>query len=280
MKLQFFKLLAFIQVAFRAFLVVANKNGSNDLIPPFSYLANQTFTEDVQNVASLDPIRKCIKNGTIALTFDHELNGEYTPKLLDLLKDRKIKATFYIRSVCNYFDPENEENVRLVQRIKAENHTVGISMTDRNTLKNATEFIEALGMSTIAIYEATGVLPRFVHLPKHSIQEDVLRFIDSLGYTRVDANVNLSLNSHDENKGKFSLEHLVNLSCVNNKDGPLNSVIAIQNDDTEFDVDTLNELIHSIQKHCKFYSFVDMQLCIQPNKDTAGSFLIASKTST
>ena len=59
------------------------------------------------------------KNGVIYLTFDDGPTTSITPKVLDILKNKNVKATFFI---LNY----DQNGEKLVQREIAEGHTVGI----------------------------------------------------------------------------------------------------------------------------------------------------------
>ena len=57
--------------------------------------------------------------GVIYLTFDDGPSSTITPKILDILKEKNVKATFFI---LNY----NEDGEKLVKREYAEGHTVAI----------------------------------------------------------------------------------------------------------------------------------------------------------
>ena len=59
------------------------------------------------------------KKGVIYLTFDDGPTSSITPKILDILKEKNVKATFFI---INY----SSSNEKLVQREVAEGHTVGL----------------------------------------------------------------------------------------------------------------------------------------------------------
>ena len=59
------------------------------------------------------------QNGVIYLTFDDGPSANITPKILDILKENNIKASFFL---VNYSD----SNEKLVQREVNEGHTVGI----------------------------------------------------------------------------------------------------------------------------------------------------------
>ncbi|MEN9447339.1 MAG: Poly-beta,6-N-acetyl-D-glucosamine synthase [Bacteroidota bacterium] len=55
----------------------------------------------------------------IILTFDDGPSSEYTPKILDLLKKEKIKATFFVVGL------EAEKNIGILKRIYKEGHEIG-----------------------------------------------------------------------------------------------------------------------------------------------------------
>lgn len=57
--------------------------------------------------------------GKIALTFDDGPDPEWTPKILDILKERGIKAAFFI------IGENGQENPELVKRIVDEGHEIG-----------------------------------------------------------------------------------------------------------------------------------------------------------
>ncbi|MEJ1968118.1 MAG: glycosyltransferase [Rhizomicrobium sp.] len=57
--------------------------------------------------------------GKIALTFDDGPDPEWTPQILDILKDKHVKATFFV------IGSNAEANPELVQRILAEGHELG-----------------------------------------------------------------------------------------------------------------------------------------------------------
>jgi cellulose synthase/poly-beta-1,6-N-acetylglucosamine synthase-like glycosyltransferase/peptidoglycan/xylan/chitin deacetylase (PgdA/CDA1 family)/spore germination protein YaaH len=57
--------------------------------------------------------------GKIALTFDDGPSAEWTPKILDILKEKGVHATFFI------IGENGAANPRLIQRILAEGHEIG-----------------------------------------------------------------------------------------------------------------------------------------------------------
>ena len=75
--------------------------------------------EQVKNEQSTPQNGANGKKGVIYLTFDDGPTTSITPKVLDILKEKNVKATFFI---LNY----DENGEKLVQREIAEGHTVGI----------------------------------------------------------------------------------------------------------------------------------------------------------
>jgi len=55
----------------------------------------------------------------IAITFDDGPSAKYTPQLLDGLKERNVKASFFV------IGKMAEENPKLIQREKEEGHLIG-----------------------------------------------------------------------------------------------------------------------------------------------------------
>lgn len=59
------------------------------------------------------------KPGKVSLTFDDGPSAEWTPKILDILKEKNVKATFFI------VGENGETNPRLLQRVLADGHEIG-----------------------------------------------------------------------------------------------------------------------------------------------------------
>lgn len=57
----------------------------------------------------------------IALTFDDGPNTQWTPVLLDGLKERSVKATFFLIGV----NIEKDDNAKIVRRMQEEGHLIG-----------------------------------------------------------------------------------------------------------------------------------------------------------
>ena len=102
-----------------------------------------------------------IQGPYLAMTFDDGPSAEYTPRLLDLLKARHLKATFFLIGQNVQAHPE------LVRRIIAEGHEVGNHTWDHPQLsklsdERATDEIEK---TQDAIRTACGVTPVLLRPP-------------------------------------------------------------------------------------------------------------------
>ena len=96
----------------------------------------------------------------IALTFDDGPNIKYTPMLLDGLKERGIKATFFLIGA----NTEQEESKKIVKRMYEEGHLIGNhTYTHCNLSKLETgEAKKELEQTDTVIEKITGKQPVFV----------------------------------------------------------------------------------------------------------------------
>ncbi len=76
---------------------------------------------------------------TIYLTFDDGPNPTATPKLLDLLKEKNVRATFFLID-----DYVTEETAPIVKRIFEEGHSVGQHTGQRWLLMRSSSHIEGM----------------------------------------------------------------------------------------------------------------------------------------
>lgn len=97
----------------------------------------------------------------IAMTFDDGPHPSNTPRLLDMLRQRNIKATFYVigKSVNSY--PE------ITRRIVAEGHEIGNHTYNHPNLTKLSnsQVRDELNLTRTAIINAAGVKPRTMRPP-------------------------------------------------------------------------------------------------------------------
>ena len=97
----------------------------------------------------------------VALTFDDGPSPKYTPLLLDGLKERNVRATFFL------LGKNVKENQELVQRMQAEGHLLGnhtYNHVQLNKIPETTARQEILKTNN-EIYEATGKNPEYMRPP-------------------------------------------------------------------------------------------------------------------
>ncbi len=103
------------------------------------------------------------KPKTVYLTFD-DGPSERTDEVLDILKERNIKATFFIVTRNN--------NLDILKRIAEEGHTIGIhSHTHeyKEIYSSVEAFLDDFSTCYNKIYEAAGVKPQIFRFPGGSI---------------------------------------------------------------------------------------------------------------
>ncbi len=102
-----------------------------------------------------------IENPVLALTFDDGPHPVYTPQLLDGLKKRGIKASFFLmgKNIAG--------NETIVQRMYDDGHLIGNHTFDHVRLSKLddTEACSQITKTSNAIYEITGQYPTYVRPP-------------------------------------------------------------------------------------------------------------------
>ena len=104
----------------------------------------------------------------IALSFDDGPNPETTPELLDILDEKKVKATFFMLGQNAEAYPD------VVKQVHDHGHIIGshsYSHPQLNTLP-ADELEQQIKQTDKAIFEACGILPRILRPPYGAIDAD------------------------------------------------------------------------------------------------------------
>lgn len=130
----------------------------------------------------------------VYLTFD-DGPSKITPKFLDLLSEKKVKATFFV--VSSQIDSPEKEDI--LRRIVAEGHTIAMhSHThDYATIYQSVEgFLDDFSKCFDKIYEITGVKPTIFRFPGGSINsynapvyQAIITEMTRRGFTYFDWNV-------------------------------------------------------------------------------------------
>ncbi|MCM1244493.1 MAG: polysaccharide deacetylase [Roseburia sp.] len=147
--------------------------------------------------ASGSPASKAAVKGeaekTAYLTFD-DGPSEVTPEILDTLKKKNVKATFFL--IGNEITGEREE---IVRREKAEGHCIGVhtySHKKNEMYCDETAFFEDFNRCSDRIREVTGAAPKLHRFPWGSnnryvcpIVDDIVQKLQKINVTSFDWNV-------------------------------------------------------------------------------------------
>lgn len=118
----------------------------------------------------------------LAMTFDDGPHPTYTPRLLDMLKERNIKATFFMVGQCATAYPA------VVKRIAEEGHEVANHSWSHPNLAplKETKIMDQLQKTHDAIVNACGVAPILYRPPYGSIRMTQRKAIhDKFGYPTI-----------------------------------------------------------------------------------------------
>jgi len=118
---------------------------------------------------------------TIYLTFDEGYEAGFTSKILEILKENEVKATFFI--TAHYLNT-NEE---LVKQMIEEGHIVGNHTVNHKSMPSLTEEemkSEVMDLHT-AIYQKFGYEMKYIRPPKGEFSERSLKYTNNLGYKTV-----------------------------------------------------------------------------------------------
>jgi peptidoglycan/xylan/chitin deacetylase (PgdA/CDA1 family) len=118
----------------------------------------------------------------VAITFDDGPHPENTPRLLDMLKARKIKATFYVVGNMVKYNPQ------ILRRMVAEGHEIGNHTVSHGNLARMSDaaLLAELRAAHDQIVEACGVAPLSMRPPGGAIKKDQKELmLRELGYPTV-----------------------------------------------------------------------------------------------
>jgi peptidoglycan/xylan/chitin deacetylase (PgdA/CDA1 family) len=119
------------------------------------------LSSNFSNSAGISFSRVLVSGNHVAMTFDDGPHPQNTPRLLDILRARNIKATFYVigRSVELY--------PQIVRRTVAEGHEIGNHSHTHRLLTKLSDSEISLDLSRCkdAIARAAGVQPRTMRPP-------------------------------------------------------------------------------------------------------------------
>lgn len=111
----------------------------------------------------------------IALTFDDAPDTDFTPKVLDVLKQEGVKATFFV--VGNRV----EKHPDIVKRMVDEGHMIGNHSYNHANLPKLSdaEFRDQIIKTDELIRQFTGYIPNIVRPPYGNISEEQIKWLAS-----------------------------------------------------------------------------------------------------
>lgn len=122
--------------------------------------------------------RKGIREPYVSITFDDGPDPKYTPKILDVLKEKKVRATFFVtgKSV--------EEYPQIARRIVEEGHDIGNHTFSHKELVPSTRntIIKELTKTDEAIQKATGITTDLFRPPRGIYSHVTRKLLVELGY--------------------------------------------------------------------------------------------------
>lgn len=145
---------------------------------------NPKLTYDLSNYNAIynGPVNEATK--TLYLTFDEGYENGYTSKILDVLKEKNVKAVFFVTS---YY---LEKNPDLVKRMVDEGHIVGNHSKTHSSMptltSDITKFKEEFSDVESKYKEITGLdMKKFFRPPMGYYSERSLAMTNDLGYKTV-----------------------------------------------------------------------------------------------
>ncbi|MDF1657268.1 MAG: polysaccharide deacetylase family protein [Verrucomicrobiales bacterium] len=171
----------------------------------------------------------------IAITFDDGPHGVNTPRLLDMLKKRNVKATFYVVGNMVKYNPQ------LLRRMIAEGHEIGNHTVTHGTLSKMsdTALRKELQDAHDMIVKETGIAPRSMRPPGGAIKNDqkklmlkefgyptILWSVDPEDWKKPGASVVTSRLVNGAKPGGILLVHDLNASTVDAMPSTLDQLLA------------------------------------------------------
>ncbi len=198
-------------------MCVTSKSAMPACLIETGFLSNKTEREKLASAEYRDQIAEGIANGidlylnpkTMYLTFDDGPSEEYTDMVLDVLKEKNIKATFFLIGEYVRKYPET------AKRIAEEGHTIGIHCDVHDYQKiyaSVDSYLEDFENAYDTVYEITGVEAEFFRFPGGSVNaynkavyQDIIEEMETRGFVYYDWNASLG----DAGRNSLTSEELI-----------------------------------------------------------------------
>ncbi|MBV7276505.1 polysaccharide deacetylase family protein [Clostridium thailandense] len=175
----------------------------------FNLISNIFHITNYSTVSASDPNHK-----VIYLTFDDGPSNLVNNKILDILNNENVKATFFI---VGYKINGNEQTLK---RIYTEGHSIGLHTYTHKYKKiyaNDNAFIEEMDKTADEVKKVLGFSPRIIRFPsgsKKHLSENLLEKLHEKNYKIYDWNLSLS-DGLDYNTPQDKLFREATQKCVN-----------------------------------------------------------------
>lgn len=173
---------------------------SINVISPHAYNLNTMNYIDKKQYVEAEKV--------VFLTFDDGPSYEVTAKLLNILKEHDVKATFFV------VGKEIKGKESILKRIHAEGHGIGLHTYTHNfkiIYKNHENFINEMKKTAYVIHNILGISPKAIRFPGGSaglLNEEFLSELHKNKFKVYDWNVDL----HDGVSASFSPAKLIKYS--------------------------------------------------------------------
>jgi len=181
------------------------------------------------------------------LTFDDGPSAQNTDKVLDVLKEKNVKATFFV--IGEYV----RKNPETAKRIAAEGHTIGIhcDVHDYGPLyKSVDSYIEDFQKAYDTVLEVTGVEAKLFRFPGGSVnaynkgvRQDIIDEMEKRGFIYYDWNASL-----EDASGKGKTKEQLIQSAIDTSLGR-KKVVLLAHDRVENTALALGELIDTFSDY-------------------------------
>lgn len=140
------------------------------MLGPLPALGNQPTYEPIHRIDTQKKV--------VALTFDDGPDEVYTQKILKVLQQNKVPATFFV------LGSQVDKYPKVMQRIKKAGHEIGNHGYHHYDLHKLTEqeIYDEIKLAEKSILRTTGVLCQYYRPPGGVITLDVMNAVQSMGY--------------------------------------------------------------------------------------------------
>ncbi|MDI3327555.1 MAG: polysaccharide deacetylase family protein [Alicyclobacillaceae bacterium] len=121
----------------------------------------------------------------VALSFDDGPDAVYTPRILDVLRREKVRATFFLVGT------RTQQYPQIVRRMAAEGHALGNHTWDHANLTKLPQdqLRNEMIRADEAVFRASGVHPAVARPPYGAVDDRVIQTLHRMGYRIVDWSV-------------------------------------------------------------------------------------------